>query len=57
MALPTYIFYLRFYIFLSKILIYCVTRNQVAWNERLSPVKHNNNIQDKTLLRFQILNE
>ena len=57
MALPTYIFLFAFLHFLSKILIYCVTRNQVAWNERLSPVKHTNNIQDKTLLRFQILNE
>ena len=51
------IFILRFYIFLSKLLINCVTRNKVARNERLSPVKHNYIIQGKILLCFPILNE
>ena len=49
MALPTYIYLFAFYVFIKNI-IYCVTRNKVAWNERLSPVKHKNIIQDKKII-------
>ena len=58
MTIPPYSFlFCVFIYFLSKILINSVTRNKVAWNESLSPVKHNNIIQGKILLLFQILNE
>ena len=44
MVLPTY--FTLFYIFIKN--INCVTRNKVALNERIGPVKHINIIQGKT---------